>query len=73
MTYQQLGQQNKKGQQQLQEYQHVKKSMKNISENPTANQQNVDSQLMTSYYNQHIMLWGTAAVVILAILVSRKL
>jgi hypothetical protein len=73
MTYQQLGQQNKKGQQQLQEYQHVKKSMKNISENPTANQQNVDSQLMTSYYNQHIMLWGTAAVVIMAILVSRKL
>ena len=73
LAYQQLGQQSKKGQQHVQEYQDVKASMKNISQDPTVTQQNIDSQIMDTYYQSHIMMWGTAAVVITAILLIRKL
>ena len=73
LTYQQLGQQNKKGQQNVQEYQDVKARMKNTSQNPTVTQQNIDSLIMDTYYQSHIMMWGTAAVVITAILLIRKL
>ena len=73
-TYQQLATQYNKGEKQLKEYRTAKKSMKHITKNPTSNQSVTDSEILGNYYHTNSILWGVgSAVIIIAVIASRKL
>ena len=71
-TYNQLSQQYTKGEEQLNEYRSVKKSIKHLKKNPTIPKSVEDTVALDNYYRKHTIIWTVGAVAVVFLVVAAK-